>query len=426
MQRYVHLLRNNPNYLSLWLAQAISLLGDWFNTIVLSALVVRNSDSPFAITLYLLARFLPPLIVSPIAGVLLDRYDRRTLLIISDVARFFTVIGYLFALTPDRLWLLYVLIVIQFSFSALFEPGRNAFLPTLVRSEDLITANMLGSITWSVMLAVGGALGGIVTSLIGIEFALVVIAATFAISTWFLTRIRVSADAQPHAKADVETLTKQDFKSGLVWVKQNPQTSFVLLIKMWGSLGNIDTFMTIFATTIFVVGVDGTGSMGLMWTAFGIGSILVPVIFERQNDGTVKRMRRLVLFGFMFLAVGWFVFGWSPSLLWACVGLLIRAIGGGLYWIYSSVIIQKTIPKELQGRMFSLDMAGFQLATVVSILLTGWAIEALGPEFVRHVAIATGFISLIPIFLWIVILRNIERREQNNAVILAASESLSM
>ena len=99
MSRYMQLLRNNPNYAYLWVSRMISLLGDWFNTIVLSALVNEYSGgSGLAISMFLMARFLPALVIGPYAGVLVDRFDRKRLLIYSDVLRTGVVLMYLLVL----------------------------------------------------------------------------------------------------------------------------------------------------------------------------------------------------------------------------------------------------------------------------------------------------------------------------------------
>src|SRR5215471_4482848 len=105
MRLYFTLLRNNPNYLRLWVAQAVSLLGDWFSTIALSTLVITYSNTPgVAIGLLLLCRFLPPLIIGPFAGVLVDRFNRKNLMVFSDLLRTIIVLMFLLVTSPDRLW----------------------------------------------------------------------------------------------------------------------------------------------------------------------------------------------------------------------------------------------------------------------------------------------------------------------------------
>ncbi len=424
MRPYLRLLQNNPDFTRVWLAQAISLLGDWFNAIVLAALVSRyaaeltgdSTRSGLAVSAILLARFLPPLLVSPLAGILLDRFDRKRLLIASDVIRVVIVLGYLLASTPDRLWLIYVLTIAQFTVGALFEPGRSALLPSITHPQDLVAANLLGSMTWSVMLAIGGMLGGIVAGVLGTGGALIFDAATFALSALILLPIRPRAPDTPNVEES--KASARDFVEGIRYARRNPTVGATLLVKFGGSFGSIDTVMIIFATAIFVLGDDGVLSLGILWGSFGIGAVLGPLLLNRLNDGSVTVMRRLIILGFAAITLGWFVLSGSPTLLIAAVGIIIKAVGSSIYWTYSSVILQKTTDERYLGRMFSLDYAGFQLATVISTVITGLALEALGNDQVRTVVFVTGFASLIPLVFWAVIVAAIERAEQRTETVL--------
>jgi hypothetical protein len=86
-------------------------------------------------------------------------------------------------------------------------------------------------------------------------------------------------------------------------------------------------------------------------------------------------------------------------------------MGGSVNWTYSSVIIQKSVPDEFLGRMFALDMAGFQLVTTLSIFVTGQVIDLIGDENVRQVVTGLSFVSLVPLILWSLAVRWLERRE---------------
>ncbi len=428
MRPYLRLLQNNPDFTRVWLAQAISLLGDWFNAIVLAALVSRyaaeltgdNTRSGLAVSAILLARFLPPLLVSPLAGVLLDRFDRKRLLIASDVLRVVIVLGYLLASTPDRLWLIYVLTIAQFTVGAVFEPGRSALLPSITRPQDLVTANLLGSMTWSVMLAVGGMLGGLVAGVLGTGGALIFDAATFALSALILIPIRprpLERETQAQSPDEVPKASARDFVEGIRYARSNPSIGATLLVKFGGSFGSFDTVMIVIATTIFVLGEDGVLSLGILWASFGIGAVLGPLLLNRLNDGSVNVMRRLIILGFAAVSLGWFLFSGAPTLVIAAAAIVVKAIGSSIYWTYSSVILQKTTDERFLGRMFSLDYAGFQLATVISTVITGIALEALGNDQVRTVVFVTGFASLIPLVVWAVIVYAIERAEQRTETV---------
>jgi MFS family permease len=168
MREYFALLRYNANYRNLWLGSVVSFLGDWFNLIAAAELVSTLTNSGLAVSTLFLLRFLPLFLFSPIAGVLADRFDRRHIMIFTDLARAATVASFLLIRSPDQLWLFYFLTFLQFTLSALFTPAKTAVLANIVAKEDLVTANALDSFTWSTMLALGAFAGGAVAFLLGV------------------------------------------------------------------------------------------------------------------------------------------------------------------------------------------------------------------------------------------------------------------
>src|SRR5215212_5565126 len=197
MSNYFSFLQLRPKFRSLWLAQVISLTGDWFNTIASVIIVNRYTASGLAVGGLFIARALPPFLFGPVAGVVADRFDRRKVLILSDLLRAGIVLCFLLVNGPADLWLLYVLTVLQFSVSAFFEPARAALVPALVESNELLTANTLSSITWSAMLTLGGAIGGLTASVFGVAVSLLVDAASFLVSAALVLSI------PGHFQADV-------------------------------------------------------------------------------------------------------------------------------------------------------------------------------------------------------------------------------
>jgi len=165
---YVQLVRKNSNFRNLWFGQIISLLGDWFNLIASASLIGMLTQSGLAVGGLFVVRLLAPFIVSPIAGVVADRYNRKMILIVADITRALTVLGFLFIREPEQVWMLYVLTAIQLGISGFFFPARSAILPDLVEPRELGAANALSSATWSIMLALGAALGGVVAGSWGI------------------------------------------------------------------------------------------------------------------------------------------------------------------------------------------------------------------------------------------------------------------
>ncbi len=419
MKRYLRLLRENPDFTRLWLSQVISMTGDWFNTVVLFALVAGYSPGQegTAISLFVLARVVPPMLISPITGVLVDRLNRKRLLIWSNVLRVFVVAALLITTQgPEWLWLIYLLTVMQFAISAVFEPAQSALIPTLIPPQDLIVANTLVNITWSSMLAIGAVIGGVVATLLGTNAALVFDALSFAVAAWLILPLVPRAVAQVHEHAHaVDT----SFQEGVRFLRRTPQSAMLLLAKFGMSLGNVDTLVAIFATQIFVYGDGGGLGLGIMYSVFGLGAIVGPLIFNRFNDGSLKVMRRLMLIAFFGAVIGWVAVGAATTFVLLCLGLFIRAVCGSTNWTYSTIALQKTVPNSYLGRVFSLDMAGFYLATVLSTVAHGALIDTVGSANVRLIALGTGVVALVPALIWGWLTRRFEHRELEPAVAAA-------
>jgi predicted MFS family arabinose efflux permease len=404
---YLTLLKQRPQFRTLWLASLVSMMGDWFNTIASVILVNRYTDSGVAVGALFLARALPPFLMGPLAGVIADRFNRKTILIVTDLLRAFIVSGFLLVDRPERAWLIYVLTIAQFAVSAFFEPARAAILPALVKGEaELLSANTLSSATWSAMLAFGAAIGGFTAALFGASTALIIDALTFFLSALLVWQIT----AVPLPTARDETSSGWfDFVDGLRYVRQHRDVGLFTLVKALGQIGSGDILIAIYAERIFPgVGQEGAGALGLMFAAAGVGAILGPVIGNYVTDGSAKALQQAIGAGFVALVAGWAIFGWSPNLPIAMVGLMVRFMGGSLNWTYSSVLLQIKVPDRYLGRVFALDFGIFTLAMATAVWFTGLALDQtnLTPRQISFI-LAVG--SLIPVLFWMTASRFSER-----------------
>src|SRR2546427_2606483 len=159
---YATLLRGNRGFRFLWYGQVVSQMGDWFDTIAVYTIALTLTGSTRSVALIMVARFLPGVVMGPLSGVVADRFSRRTIMIASDIVRAIVVLGFLFVRRPDQMWLVYVLTVLQLAFSTFFEPAKTAAIPSIVSDREVVPANAIASVTWSVMLTLGAALGGFV------------------------------------------------------------------------------------------------------------------------------------------------------------------------------------------------------------------------------------------------------------------------
>jgi predicted MFS family arabinose efflux permease len=398
MQRYLTLLRTRPQFRYLWLAAVVSFAGDWFNTIASLILVNRYLDSTTAVSLLFISRALPPFLLGPVAGVVADRFNRKTILIVTDLLRFFIVLGFLFVNSSENAWLIYALTIAQFVVSAFFEPARAAILPSLIEdSDELLTANTLSSITWSAMLTLGAALGGMVAGIFGVATAIVIDAVTFLLSAFLIWRIQV--DARPQRSSD-DTSGWRDMVDGFKYVRFHPRTGLTATVKALTQIGSPDIMIAVYATQIFIVGEDGALALGILYAAAGLGAVLGPILANIFSDESIRMLQNGISVGFVLVAAGWLMFGWAPVLPIAAIAILIRHMGGSINWTYSSVVLQLRVPDRFLGRVFALDFALFTLAMAVSVWLSGIILDktAVTPRTLSYLLAA---LSLLPLLPWI-------------------------
>src|SRR5690349_1438081 len=396
MTDYLSFLRLRPAFRSLWLAQVISLTGDWFNTIASVILVNRYAASGLAVGGLFIARALPPFLLGPVAGVIADRFDRRKVMILSDVLRAGIVLCFLLIDRPERLWLLYVLTVLQFSVSSFFEPARAALVPSLVKSDELLTANTLASITWSAMLTLGGAIGGLTASLFGVNVSLVVDSLTFLASAALL--LTIQGPFQAKAAHSLES-GWQNFVDGMNYVRKDLDVGLVTLVKALGQVGSFDIIAALYASHVFRQGQEGATTLGLMFTAFGVGAVIGPLFSNRFWESHALWLRRAILAGFVCMPLAWLIVGTAPTLPVALLGCVLRGVGGSINWTYSDVLLQMTVPNHLLGRVFAFDIALFTLAVSISLWLTGYVTDTfhLAP---RTIVLLLAAGSLLPLAIW--------------------------
>ena len=408
MQRYLILLRLRPEFRKLWLASVISFAGDWFNTIATVILVNRYTDSTTAVGALFIARALPPFLLSPIAGVIADRFNRKHVLIVTDILRFFIVLGFLFINSTEDAWAIYLLTIAQFIVSAFFDPARAAILPSLVSGDDeLLNANTLSGITWSAMLALGAAVGGIVAGVFGVTAAIIIDAFSFLLSAWFIWHIHTVTRAEPSGDP---TSGWQDMIAGFQYVLQRPRTGLTACVKALTQFGNADIMIAVYAAQVFHFGKDGAITLGLLYAAAGVGAVIGPIIANLFTDGTIRKLQNGISIGFVVVAVGWLLFGLAPILPLAMLAIMLRYMGGSINWTYSTVVLQLRVPNQFLGRVFAFDFALFTLAMALSVWFTGFILDNTGTtprQFTFILALGT----LWPLIPWMWLNRNDPQRK---------------
>jgi MFS family permease len=384
---YLDLLRSNSGYRFLWLGEIVSLFGDWFNLIASAALIGRLTESGLAVGGLFVVRMLAPFLVSPLAGVFADRYNRKKLLILSDLARGVVVLGFLLVRDTGQagsalpVTLLYILTAIQLGISGFFFPARNAILPDIVSGRELGAANALSSATWSVMLAVGAALGGVAAGEWGIYPSFVIDSLSFFLSAFLIGRIayRPPAAAVESEKSLVTAFGQ--YLDGLRYLKRHIDVLLIASHKGVTSLivnGAFQVIMVELAEKVFVIGEGGGTSLGLLFAAAGVGTGIGPILARRFTGDHDRSLRQGLAVSYGFIILGLLISAPLSSFALVLLGSFLRAFGGGINWVFSTQLLMQHVPGGVRGRVFSTEFALFTLASAIGAAAGGWALDRPG------------------------------------------------
>ena len=400
-------LRTNRNFRLLYIGQAISQLGDWFNSVAVYALLLDLTGSATAVAWMMIVQFLPLAIVGPIAGVVVDRVDRRRLMIAADLFRGVLILGLLLVQRRDQVWIAYVVTAVCVSAQAFFEPARTATIPNITTSDELMPANALSSATWSAMLAIGASVGGLVTAMFGRDVAFVLNAASFLVSALFLSRTRYdSTPPQLRPLSGFAAMTGvPDLVDGFRYVRGRAQVAALMFVKAgWGLAGGVLLLLTIFGERVFPVGPTSAGGIGILYGARGIGAGLGPIALRWILGQQPATLRRTI--GPAYFMVGGFyvLLAAATTLPIAALCVLLAHFGGSVLWVFSTVLLQMEVPDRFRGRVFAAELALVTLTSSVSSYLTAYALDTAGWT-PRELSFWLGSMFAIPGLLWLAMQR---------------------
>jgi MFS family permease len=412
---YIDLLRRNRSFRQLWLGQVVSQMGDWFDTIALYTIILKLTGSGRDVGLLLVARFVPSFFFGPISGVIADRFSRQKIMIVSDILRAWVVLGFLFVRRADQLWMIYVLTIFQLGLSTFFEPAKTAAIPSIVEDRELVAANAISSVTWSAMLTIGAAIGGFITGVFGTDVAFILDAATYLLSAALIASIRVpKRKKRERQKVSLGRLLGiTETIEGIKYVKDRPRVLAALLVKpAWGLGGGILTLLAVFGERIFPVGKNAAQGIGVLFAARGIGTAVGPIVARRISGEGNRRMQTSIGIAFLIAGVFYVLFGSATSFIFALVVLGTAHCGGSIIWVFSTVILQRTVADNFRGRVFAAELALVTLTMAASNYLTGELLDRfqISP---RIVTVGIGIFFLFPGLTWFLTQRWWDREERS-------------
>ncbi len=212
----------NRDFRLLWAAQGISDLGDSLTNLSLFILINRLTGSSAALALMSIVLLVPQVVFGLLAGVYVDRLDRKRIMISSDLIRAGLVLGFGLVGTPDMVWLLYLLGFLQAGVGTLFTPAQSAMLPLVVPVESLVAANSLTQTTRMISLTLGGALAGLMAGLFKVFWPVFGLdALTFLVSVLLVSRLKTPRHLPATASDKSFGATMRQLREGLYITTHN-------------------------------------------------------------------------------------------------------------------------------------------------------------------------------------------------------------
>ena len=396
----------------LWSGLSVSLLGDGIFLVALPWLVLSISDSATSLALVGVAWTVPMVAFLLVGGVISDRFDRRRVMIVSDIARFVATLGLGLLATSGRieLWHVFALAVVYGAGDALFYPAFGAVVPELVPTELLVQANSLdGFVRPLGSQLIGPAVGGLAIEGLGVGGAFLLDAGSFVCSAAaiFLMRPR-PRDRAAFSPGNVVG----EIREGLRFVRSKTW--------LWGTLVAAAVSLLVFlgpweVLLPFLVKNEldrSAGDLGLVYAAGGAGAVTAALIMGQRQ--LPSRMVTFMYVGWTIGVSGLVVYGVATAL-WQLVATAAVAAGcNAAALVVWSTLMQRNVPGELLGRVTSLDWMISISLLPISFALTGPIAAAIG---VRATLVGAGVLgaAIFFAFLFLPGMRDLERDGRDGA-----------
>jgi len=400
MGGFVRLLRENRNYRYTWLGQIVSEIGDNFNTVAVFSLALHNTGSGLVVSALMISRALPMILAGPLAGVLLDRMDRKRLMIASDLVRAVIATFFIFTTRPEQTWLLYIWSALLMFASPFFTSGRAAILPAITSPEELHTANSLTKTTQWTALTLGAMLGGAAAMRFGYEGAFIFNAFSFLFSAACIWRLEAPRGFKPARAPLNESRVLRPFHEyveGLRYMRSVPLLLAIGLVHVgWASGGGAAQILfTLFGEVVYPYGPAG---MGTIWGFAGVGLLIGGAVANWIGPRlSFEQFKKAITISFTVHGLAYIVFSQVRPFWMVLVFIALSRTGMGVASVLNTTLLLKHVPDEFRGRVFATIESLVWAVMMLSMAAAGFASHYWDP---RTIGAAAGVLSSTTALIW--------------------------
>jgi MFS family permease len=388
---FTALLRANPNYRYTWFGQIVSEVGDHYNNVAVFALALANTHSGLVVAGILIARAIPMLLAGPLAGVLLDRMDRRKIMITSDLVRAAIALAFVLGIPVGRTWLLYVLSGMLMFASPFFTAGRASILPIIATKSELHTANSLTQLTQWSTLVIGAFLGGTLVEVTGYKIAFVLNACSFLFSAsciWKLRLPKTTATKKVEEKSDdklTETMVLRpwrEYTEGLRYMKATPLILAIGLVAMgWATGGGAAQILfSLFGEQVYNRGAAG---IGIIWGFAGIGLVTGGLLAHRVGPRlSYRRYKHLISVCYLIHGGAYVLFSQAPTFNGALFYIALSRAAVAVSSVLNTGKLLHHVSNDYRGRVFATIESWTWTTMMVSMACCGLASDYTNPRVI--------------------------------------------
>ena len=362
------LMKNRP-YLFLISAQTISNLGDWLNLIALQALIgLKWQASPLAISTAFLCLTVPSIVCGSVSGVIADKMDRKTLMILTDLVRAAVVIGVIFS---TQLWEVYILLSCKSLFSSLFTPAKEGKLKEIVPDGLLQSAVATSQLVNNAAKIAGPIMSGIVVALLGIYGSFYLDSASFLLSAVLIIGVPVTKEnLQWHSK---KTPFSKKFSEGFDFLREKRILFYGLIVYavviLFAQVSDSQ-----FIVLLREVPDHAIHLLGYIMASSGAGMIAASVILNKKEVHSYLKALSLSAFGMGISMALYGLLIHFPVSIVTVLFILLSLMAGfsfGMAFIPFNVMVQKQTPERLTGRVFGTINSVSTMAVVMGTMTGG-------------------------------------------------------
>jgi MFS transporter, DHA3 family, macrolide efflux protein len=386
---YTRLFRNR-NFMALWIGQIISFIGDYFVMLAVPVAVNRLTGSAMMVGLAYMASAVPALLLGPVAGVFIDRWDRRKVMIASDIIRALLVLLMLSVRSREDIWIFYLTGFLVACTSQFFFPARSAALPLVVTNpDDLLAANGLMQIVQTVGFLIGPALAGFAIGLYGESVAFIANSIGYFVSAVAVVFMVVPHSPIPKAASGAIKAVFSELRAGLTFLFTNRTTLGVMVMLTVCQLG-IGAFIVIWVPFLQRYFNQGAEGVGLVDSVFGAGMVVGGVLLGVLS----RRTRKTILAPIAMLIMGITAapMGYAPTFF--IILVLNFLFGIALVPLQSALttLMQLAVPDEKRGRVSSSLNAMVTTGGLVSMAFAAFFGELIG---LRNLLVLVGVVIML-------------------------------